>query len=77
MVSATPKNAHRIYGPLRVPLCEDIQSVIIVRKRTTGNGEDIWRLALLHYTLSQPRVCPALIYNNRFNPFCQDLLLPC
>jgi hypothetical protein len=36
MVSATPKNAHRIYGLSRVPLYQDIQSVIGYGKFSTS-----------------------------------------
>lgn len=39
MVSATPKNAHRIYGSRRVPLCKNIQSVIKCGKELQGTRE--------------------------------------
>jgi len=54
MVSATPKNAHRIYGLSRVPLCQNIQSVILCGKELQGTRR-IYGASLLPITPSRNR----------------------
>jgi len=61
MVSATPKNAHRIYGYSRVPLCHNIQSVINCGKELQGTRE-IYGASLSPITPSRNREFALHVY---------------